>query len=118
MTMKGGGHRPPPFPFMVVRMQAMRRLAAIALMIASAAVAPATASEAPLAALACSGCHPASSNIQTPMPRLEGRREADIVEQMQAFRDGKRDATVMDRIAKGFSDPEIQAIAAWYAQRR
>ena len=24
-------------------------------------------------------------------------------------------ATVMDQIAKGFTDPEIQAIAAWYA---
>jgi cytochrome subunit of sulfide dehydrogenase len=34
---------------------------------------------------------------------------------MQAFRAGQRPATVMDRIVKGFSDPEIAAIAAWYA---
>ena len=27
-------------------------------------------------------------------------------------------ATVMDRIAKGFSDDEIQAIAAWYAAQK
>jgi cytochrome c553 len=37
---------------------------------------------------------------------------------MQAFRDGKRPATVMDRIAKGFSDAEIAAIAAWYAEQK
>ena len=34
---------------------------------------------------------------------------------MQAFRAGQKPATVMDRIAKGFTDDEIKAIAAWYA---
>jgi len=68
------------------------------------------------AAMACSGCHPATASVQTPVPRLQGRNATEIIEQMQAFRDGKREATVMGRIAKGFSDPEIQAIAVWYAQ--
>jgi cytochrome c553 len=36
---------------------------------------------------------------------------------MQAFRAGSRPATVMDRIAKGFTEAEIAAIAAWYAAR-
>jgi cytochrome c553 len=36
---------------------------------------------------------------------------------MLAFRSGERPSTVMRRIAKGFSDDEIQAIAAWVAQR-
>jgi cytochrome c553 len=80
--------------------------------------APAAAQQAPLAALACSGCHAASVTVQTPVPRLQGRKAADIVEQMQAFRDGKRESTVMDRIAKGFSDPEIKVIADWYEQLR
>jgi sulfide dehydrogenase cytochrome subunit len=34
---------------------------------------------------------------------------------MQQFRSGQRPSTVMGRIAKGFSDDEIQAIAAWLA---
>jgi sulfide dehydrogenase cytochrome subunit len=37
---------------------------------------------------------------------------------MQAFRDGGRAATVMDRIAKGFSDDETRAIADWLAANR
>jgi sulfide dehydrogenase cytochrome subunit len=37
---------------------------------------------------------------------------------MQAFRSGERPATVMDQIAKGFSEAEIQAIAAWYAAQK
>jgi cytochrome c553 len=37
---------------------------------------------------------------------------------MQEFRAGQRPATVMDRIAKGFSEDEIKAIAAWYAAQK
>jgi len=37
---------------------------------------------------------------------------------MQAFRSGQKPATVMDRIAKGFTDAEIQDIANWYAQQK
>ncbi|MEA2840606.1 MAG: hypothetical protein QOF41_1936 [Methylobacteriaceae bacterium] len=32
---------------------------------------------------------------------------------MQDFRSGKREATIMTRIAKGFSDEETRAIAVW-----
>ena len=99
-------------------MQVMRFLAIVAIMCAIHTGAGGASPEAPPAVLACSGCHPASTNVQTPVPRLEGRNAAEIVDQMHAFRDGKRESTVMDRIAKGFTDPEIQAIAAWYAQRR
>jgi cytochrome c553 len=53
--------------------------------------------------------------VQTPIPRLEGRPAVDIVAAMQQFRTGARAATVMNRIANGFSDDETAAIAAWYA---
>jgi sulfide dehydrogenase cytochrome subunit len=75
----------------------------------------AAAADAPPGASSCSGCHPASAAVQTPVPRLVVRPAVEIVAAMQAFRAGQRPATVMDRIAKGFSEPEIAAIAAWYA---
>jgi cytochrome subunit of sulfide dehydrogenase len=49
------------------------------------------------------------------VPRLNGRAAAVITTAMQQFRAGQRRVTVMDRIAKGFSESEIAAIAAWYA---
>ena len=73
---------------------------------------------APPGAAACSGCHPASRAVETPFTRLAGRNPADIVTAMQEFRSGQRAATVMDRIAKGFTDDEIKAIAAWYAAQK
>jgi cytochrome subunit of sulfide dehydrogenase len=75
----------------------------------------AAAADAPPGATSCSGCHAASAAVQTSVPRLVGRPAVEIVTAMQAFRVGQRPATVMDRIAKGFSEPEIAAIAAWYA---
>jgi cytochrome c553 len=76
------------------------------------------AAEAPPGAASCSGCHPAKAGVSSAVPRLNGRDPAQIVTAMQEFRTGGRPATVMDRIAKGFSDDEIKAIAAWYAAQK
>jgi len=84
-------------------------------LIAAAVVASA---EPPAGAASCSGCHPVSTRITSPVPRLVGLDRAAIVRAMQDFRSGQRAATVMDRLAKGFTDEEIQAIAAWYATQR
>jgi sulfide dehydrogenase cytochrome subunit len=87
-------------------------LAALALGVTAT---PALAAEAPPGAASCSGCHPANAGVDTPVPRLARQGAAQMIAAMQAFRNGTRPATVMDRIAKGFSDDEIKSIAAWYA---
>jgi cytochrome subunit of sulfide dehydrogenase len=65
----------------------------------------------------CAICHgtqgrpaPGSS-----VPPLAGRPADSIVEAMKAFKEGRREATVMSQIAKGFSDAEIAAMAAHFA---
>ncbi len=79
---------------------------------------PAGAVDAPPGATSCSGCHPANANVDTPVPRLVGQDPAGIVAAVREFRSGQRAATVMDRIAKGFTDDEIKSIAAWYGAQR
>jgi cytochrome subunit of sulfide dehydrogenase len=88
--------------------------AALVFTIASAA----GAADAPAGAASCSGCHPASRAADTIVPRLNGRKADEIVDAMQAFKSGQRPSTVMDRLAKGFSDDEIKAIAAWYGAQK
>jgi sulfide dehydrogenase cytochrome subunit len=78
----------------------------------------ACAADAPPGAASCSGCHPANRWVDTAVPRLAGRNRADLVAAMQAFKSGQLAATVMDRIAKGFSDDEIKAIAVWYGAQK
>jgi cytochrome subunit of sulfide dehydrogenase len=86
--------------------------AGIILFASLAAVAPATAqSLAPPGATACSGCHGPGGN--SVVPPLQGQAPEAIEAAMEDFRTGRRPATVMDRIAKGFSEEEIRAIAAW-----
>ena len=53
--------------------------------------------------------------MDAPVPRILGRQPAEIIAAMQAFRSGERTSTVMGRIAKGFSEDEIRAIAVWLA---
>jgi cytochrome c553 len=49
------------------------------------------------------------------MPSLAQLKRGEIVAAMAAFRSGAREATVMDRVAKGFSEAETEAIADWFA---
>jgi cytochrome subunit of sulfide dehydrogenase len=91
---------------------------AAAIGVASIVAAVAASAEPPAGAVSCSGCHPASTRVTSPVPRLIGLDQAAIVRAVQEFRSGQRAGTVMDRIAKGFTDEEVQAIAAWYATQR
>jgi cytochrome c553 len=75
------------------------------------------ASEPPPGAASCSGCH-SSGATASAIPRLYGRDAGDIATAMAGFRDGSRPATVMNRIAKGFTDDELRAIAAWLAAQK
>ncbi len=82
-----------------------------------------TASDADLragAALAsnCANCHGTLGIAQGAMPSLAGQQKTYIVEQMRAFRDGKRPATIMHQLAKGYTDPQIDQIAEFFARQK
>lgn len=68
----------------------------------------------PPGASSCSGCH----GWRAPFADLAGRKAADIAGALSDYRTGQRPATVMDRIAKGFSAEESAAIAAWWETQR
>jgi cytochrome c553 len=90
-----------------------RRLAsALALAMVSAA---ASAQDAPPGASSCSGCHAPTVSAAIIVPPLNGRPAAETASLMRDFKSGARPATVMGRIAKGFGDPEIEAISQWLA---
>jgi len=73
---------------------------------------------AALLASNCSNCHGTLGNAQGAMPSLAGLQKATIVEQMRAFRDGKRPATIMHQLAKGYTDPQIEAIAEFFSRQK
>jgi cytochrome c553 len=66
----------------------------------------------------CANCHGTTGNARGAMPSLAGQSKAFIVEQMKAFRDGKRPATVMHQLAKGYDDQQVELIADYFAQQK
>jgi cytochrome subunit of sulfide dehydrogenase len=72
----------------------------------------------PPGAASCTGCHAGNAKVETTVPRIAGRNPAEIVAAMEAFRSGQKPATVMDRIAKGFSEAETRAIAEWLGAQK
>ena len=95
-----------------------RLILAILLFVSAMPLAEAAPPTGPPGAASCSGCHPTSKSVNTLVPRLVGRSAAEIEAAMQEFRTGQKPASVMDRIAKGFSDDEIKAIATWYGAQK
>jgi sulfide dehydrogenase cytochrome subunit len=75
------------------------------------------ASQAPLVAQGCLGCHGAAGEGAGAIAALSGRPEAELLAALRGFRDGKRPGTIMGRIASGYSDAELRATAAWFASQ-
>ena len=70
-------------------------------------------------AAACAICHGTDGRAVTKdLVPLAGLSKEYIVRQLADFRDGKRPATVMHQIAKGYTDPQIDALAAWFAAQK
>ena len=69
-------------------------------------------SQSPPGASACLGCHGAT---ETELPSLKNLSALEIETAMEAFRTGAREATLMNRIAKGFTADETRALAQWLA---
>ena len=71
-------------------------------------------------AAGCAICHGTEGRAVTKdLVPLAGLPREHIATQMRAFRDGQRPATVMHQIAKGYTDAQIDVLAAWFsAQKR
>lgn len=71
-------------------------------------------------AATCASCHGTDGRAVQgeAMVTLAGQSAATMAAQMKAFRDGTRTATIMHQIAKGYTDQQIDAIAAYYAAIR
>ena len=70
-------------------------------------------------AATCANCHGTDGRaVGEGMPRLAGADAAYLAAQMRALRDGKRPATVMHQLAKGYSDAQIDALAGYFAARK
>ena len=66
-----------------------------------------------LLALSCASCHGTNGASPGSIPRIQGRSAEYIEKAMLQFKAGERPATVMNRIAKGYTDEEIKLLSAY-----
>ena len=67
----------------------------------------------------CAACH-GTNGHQAPgstAPKLTGRSASDLIQLMGQFREGKKPATLMHQISKGYSPEETAAIADYFAKQ-
>ena len=83
------------------------------------AVANLTANGARALAANCAACHGTNGNsVGGAIPGLAGMNKEYFLNQIKAFRDGKREATLMHQISKGYTDAEMTAIADFFAAQK
>jgi cytochrome subunit of sulfide dehydrogenase len=97
----------------------MSRRIAIAAALAAATFSTHAQESARNLVAACAVCHGTDGKAVTKdLIPLAGLPREHIATQMRAFRDGTRQATVMHQIAKGYTDAQIDAMAAWFASQK
>ena len=66
-------------------------------------------------AASCSNCHGTQGVAQDGMDSLAGQKKEDLLKKMMDFKTGKKPATVMHQLSKGYSDEQIDQLASYFA---
>ncbi|MEZ5740716.1 MAG: c-type cytochrome [Burkholderiaceae bacterium] len=69
-------------------------------------------------AATCANCHGTDGKAIGDAARLAGLPASSIVQAMTQFREGKKAATIMHQIAKGYTPEQIQLIADYFAAQK
>lgn len=107
------------------RITTVPRTAAVALTMAAAMLSSSNASAqtpdpnlARNLAASCANCHGTNGNSVGGMASLAGMSKDAMIRSMQDFKSGKRPATIMHQLSKGYTDQQIELIAGYFAAQK
>jgi cytochrome c553 len=96
----------------------------IALLVTASAMAtmadaaPTISAGARLAAT-CAACHGTNGDTHgSTLPRLAGQPQQALSASLHAFKTGQRTSTIMTQIAKGYTDEQLDLLAAYFAAQK
>jgi sulfide dehydrogenase cytochrome subunit len=96
------------------RLQALFAPLVVFLLSSGVAVADQGASRGAALAQACATCHGPDGRSQGAIPSIDALSRENLVAMLQAFRTGERQGTVMNRIAKGLDEADVEAVATHF----
>lgn len=96
-----------------------------ALLMLAGASAVATAAEVPQVpqgarlAATCVACHGTNGATQgNALPALAGQPRQTLSDSLRAYKTGLRQSTIMTQIARGYTDEQIEQLAAYFAAQK
>jgi len=66
----------------------------------------------------CANCHGTNGTSVGGMPGLAGRSRAEMLQTLREYRDGKRPATIMHQLAKGYTDAQLEAVSTYLSAQK
>ena len=82
-------------------------------------IANADTPSASMLANTCAGCHGTNgSSVGPASPTIAGISHDYFIETMEAYKKGERPSTIMTRIAKGYTDEEINLMAGFFSKQK
>lgn len=73
-------------------------------------------SRAMMLANSCAACHGTDGRGSLKIPKLRGEKVEDIIQEMNGFKEGgDKKVTVMEHIAKGYTDEEVDLMANYFS---
>ena len=69
-------------------------------------------------AAACANCHGTDGRAQPGMESLAGKDKDEMLQKLLDFKSGRKPATLMHQLAKGYSDEQLAQISAYFAAQK
>ena len=105
-------------PLLISARPALWLAFALAAPLPSLATTPLRTQDVAVLASSCANCHGPDGRSTGGIPTLRGLPEAYLLQRLQAFKAGTApDATVMTRLAKGYDDEQLKALAQWFSKK-
>lgn len=85
---------------------------------AAAAGAQAQVNQIKVWAAACANCHGTDGRAEPGAISLAGQNKDDLVQKLLEYKAGKRPATIMHQLTKGYTDEQLTQIAGYFAAQK
>jgi sulfide dehydrogenase cytochrome subunit len=66
-------------------------------------------------AASCANCHGTNGQAKEGMESLAGGAKDEMLKKLMDFKTGKKPATIMHQLSKGYTDEELKSIVDYYA---
>lgn len=69
-------------------------------------------------AAACANCHGTNGHAQSGNESLAGGNKDEMLKKLLDFKSGRKPATLMHQLAKGYTDEQLAAIVGYFAAQK